>query len=103
MTRTPPAYSKSDLRKWRTDMTLLQPAPGAKDGLVKGVEIVAFVFGVARNGINIRVQDGSGGPPQMILMNPVVAAALRDAIDIAGQQGGWLDADGQPVSSRLER
>lgn len=100
---TMPAYTRADLRKWRADMLLKQPGPIPTPALVKGVNIVAFTLGTSRNGAFLRVVDGTGGPPVTMLLNPVVAAALRDGIIASGKDGGWLDKDGNPTEPILDR
>jgi hypothetical protein len=98
-----PAYTKADLAKWQTDMLMKQPAAFASPGLVAGVEIVSFNLGTSRNGAYIVAAFDGGGPHVTFLLNPVVAAALRLAIDASGAGGGWLDSQGQPVIPILDR
>lgn len=103
MKRKHPAYTKADLRKWRADMTLKRPVAKRETGLVQGVNLVSFDLGASANGAYIRMVNGAGDPPMTVLLNPVVATALRDAIITSGREGGWLEDDGSIVEPILER
>ena len=103
MKKAQPAYTKADLAKWNADLLFKQPASRPQGPLVKGVSIVSFRMGVSRNGAYILINDGYGDNDMPIMLNPVIAAALRDAIDHAGREGGWLDSDGNPVLPALDR
>lgn len=94
MKRRPLAYTKADLQRWKLDMLLRAPPAPKTAGFVKGVNVVALRVCTSGNGIHLIVQDGTGGPPGIILLNPVVAAALRDGIAKCGSEGGWLEDDG---------
>lgn len=90
------AYTRADLQRWKTDMLLKRPTQPRPEGLVSGLSIVSFVAGASRNGLYIQVADGHG-EEHVILLNPVVAALLREAILAGGIEGHWLENDGTPV------
>lgn len=90
------AYTRADLQRWKADMTLKRPLQPRPEGLVQGVNIVSFAAGPSGNGLWLQIADGHG-EEHVILLNPVVAALLREQILESGLIGGWLDQDGQPT------
>jgi hypothetical protein len=102
MKRRPLAYTKADLQRWKLDMLLKAPPTPKVAGFVMGVNIVALKINPSANGIHLIVQDGAGGPPGIILLNPVVAAALRDGISENGRKAGWLEDDGSVAIPLLD-
>lgn len=97
MKRKKTAYTKADLQRWKVDMMLKRPPTRPQAGLVKGINLVSFDLQASANGAYILMVNAAGDPPMMMLLNPVVATALRDAVNIAGREGGWLNEDGTVV------
>lgn|GEM_PF-3478196 len=94
MNRKPPDYTEAELRRWRADMLLKQPAIEVMPGLLRGIDLVSFSLGTSAKGAYIRIVGAAGDPEIMMVLNPVVATALRDAITTSGREGGWLEEDG---------
>lgn len=94
--RRNPAYTRADLQRWKTDMLLKRPVARHVEGKVQGVSLTAFDVRPSANGMHILVATGRG-EEVMILLNPVLAAALRDGITKCGQEGNWLEDDGTIV------
>lgn len=97
MKKPKPAYTKAELAKWNADMLFKQPVTRPQEGLVPGVNALSFLIGASANGAYLLINDGHGDRPMPILINPVVAAALRDGLDHVGRTAGWLDNDGAVV------
>lgn len=93
------AYTRDDQRRWMADQTLRQPGPLPDFRLISGVDVVALRTGASANGAYVRIVN-SHGEIQTLLLNPIVAAALRDGLIEAGRDGGWFDADGAVVPGR---
>jgi len=94
--RRAPAYTRQELQRWKADMLLKRPTTRHVEDMVQGVNLVSFDIQAAGNGMNMLVVN-SHGEEMMILLNPVLAAALRDGITKCGQEGNWLEEDGTPT------
>jgi hypothetical protein len=88
-----PAYTRAELQRWKTDMLLKRPATRHKGGKVQGVVIASLDVKPSGNGMHVLINT-SRDDEIMMLLNPVVAQALRDGITQFGIEEGWLQADG---------
>lgn len=89
-------YTKADIQRWKTDMLLKRPTTRHTGDMRSGVQAVSFDIDASANGLRILVVNAHG-EELPILMNPVLAAALRDGIFEIGQKSGWLAQDGTPI------
>jgi hypothetical protein len=81
-------------------MTLRQPAPPTGGPLMEGAEIVSLRCGEMDTGMLIVVRDRNNETHTMML-NPVVAHALRGLILQCGKVGNWLDEKGEIIRPSL--
>lgn len=93
---TKPAFTRADLQRWKADMLLKRPVAPYVDGKVQGIDIVSLLARPSSNGMHVLINT-SRGEEVRILLNPVVAAALRDGIFACGREAGWLKDDGKPT------
>lgn len=87
------AYTRGDLQRWKTDMLLKRPVARHVEGKVQGVNLVSCDIRPSANGLHILAVNGHG-EEMMILLNPVLAAALREGITQCGRDANWLNEDG---------
>ena len=93
------AYTRDELRRWKTDMLLKRPATRHTGDRVTGIRLVSVAISPSANGLQMLIVNAHG-EEAMMLLNPVLAAALREGILECGQAAGWLDPDGAGVVPR---
>ncbi|MGR3495407.1 hypothetical protein [Citreimonas sp.] len=97
MTTPKRAYTRADMQRWKADLLLKRPVSQHTGGLVQGIQVVSLAVRPSANGAQLLIVNAHG-EEAIMLLNPVLAAALSEGITKCGIEAGWMDEDGGAVT-----